>query len=408
MAQLTSTEMDNLLKEVYLPRMRNWMKAKFPFQQVLKRMRRPLVGKEFRVPAQRGHTQGIGAGSETATLPTAGYALYSRPAWTPKIHYGRVQVTGFAMALGEDKKSSYLKAWTSEVRSLTEQFAIDLNREALGDGRGILAYMTAAANTLTPAVSGYQGTARGHMARERMLVDLIDATDDTTVLVSGITITGYTEDTLTLDTATGAGTAVGDYFVRSGTLGYAFSGLHAIIDDGNTPLANYGGIDRTASAGLLFQGQVTDAHSFCDLVRFDEAYDKPGEQADAQVKMILTRPRIKREITRLLVYPQMRYTNPNASSLQIKGWNGVQYGDATMMSDDCVWKDTALFFDPAEFEFAEVEPMGWMDKDGSVVNRVANKWSYEATMVYAGELLCPSPNRGGKLRNAGTPHATVA
>lgn len=146
-----------------------------------------------------------------------------------------------------------------------------LNADIIGTGRGELASLPAADNgDATFVVSSLP------LADQGMIVDLIDASDDSTAVgVTAQAVSSINVQTRTIVTAggAGAGTAAGDYFTVADSIrtlarsNHTF-GLRAWLDtvnpsfiilgssSGNTGggLANLGGIDRSTAANIFWTG----------------------------------------------------------------------------------------------------------------------------------------------------------
>lgn len=125
-------------------------------------------------------------------------------------------------------------------------------------GRGELAMLTAADDQTTITVNSLPFVDQG------MPVDLMDASDDTTVLAAARTATDVDQAgrAITISGAAPTGTAANDYFVVadqvSGGTAYALLGLGAWLDDSNPPtvVGNIGGIDRSVTGNRFYQGNV--------------------------------------------------------------------------------------------------------------------------------------------------------
>lgn len=123
-------------------------------------------------------------------------------------------------------------------------------------GRGELAILPAADNQTTITVNSLPFMDQG------MLVDLMDDSDDTTVIAGNRSITDVSVATreVTISGAAAAGTAAGDYFVPSetvaGGVNYSLLGLGIWLDDRNPAavVGNLGGIDRTAAGRGFYKG----------------------------------------------------------------------------------------------------------------------------------------------------------
>ena len=157
-------------------------------------------------------------------------------------------------------------AFVSSARLTVEQamrsFIHSINRQLHSDGRDALAFWTAADNTSGTNVDDGQGNAFVHLPRAGTVTcDLIDATDNSTVLGNGIVVTrGANDDPngVVAVTWTGsvAGSADADYLVLDGTLTNQLMGIRGIIDDANPPLLAGGLHGLTVAAAPYWVAQV--------------------------------------------------------------------------------------------------------------------------------------------------------
>jgi hypothetical protein len=392
----------NILKTYYMAIVPVLFKTTHLFLSRLKRTTREVSGNVFTHPAQTGHSQGIGPAAHTADLPTPGHMHWINPQWSPKPHRGRIRVYGLPIAETRNNQGAYMRIWATEMRDIMKAYMSDYNRECLGDGRGALAYLGSAQDSLNPNVLGYQGPNGSHMLALGMRTDLIDATDNKTPLVQSAEVTSWGKTQVTLDAAP-SGSAADDYFVRAGSIDssdgtcYAFHGLHGIVATTNPAVGNFGGIDRTTEE--LWRAQVLSAGNTLVLDDVDYCYDLIEDFSDGVVSLILTRRRVQRAIGRLL-WEQVRYAG--AGTLEGR-WRGLKYDNKTIYADNAVWRDTMLFLDMSTFEMLQVQPIRWMDKDGSVIHRTTDKEAYEASFTHHAELACHNPPRNAKLESIGYP-----
>lgn len=401
----TLTTVANLLKTQYLPRVPFYFKQKYFWLSRLRRKVRQLAGNSFVHPAITEETQGIGAGAHTADLPTPGSVSTMKPSFGPKPHRGRVRVFGGPMYATKNQRGAYLRTWVMETNSLMRALRKDFNFEFLGDGRGVLGILggnETGQTTLgsTNAITGFGGPSGRHIVPKGASVDIIDDTDDTTVILSAAAVSSVTGTTVTLDAAPGA-TASGDYIIRSGSLGYAFNGVDAAIDDGNPPLANFGGIDRTAAGNNYYQSQNVDFGNDFSLDKIDQLVDSVEEYSDGTISFLLMRNRYHRAFGRML-WDQVRF---NGAGKLDGRWSSLQYMGKDFVADQGIKKNTMYCIDASTFEIAEVHPLGWMDMDGSVVFRVADKEAYEATATYHAALINYAPINNARGENMALPDA---
>lgn len=398
----TLTTISNILKNIYLPKIPMFFKSEHILLNRIKRKTRSLSGNTFLFPGRTQESQGYAPGSGTASLPTPGNAQFVRPSFSPKGHRARIRVFGEAMYASKNNTGAYVRAWQDETQSILRVFRKAMNVELGGDGRGALAYMPATDDQTTVTVSGYQGPEGSHNLEVGMLVDLIDASDNSTVLLSAAEVTAVDRDnnTVTLDSAP-SGSDTNDYFVRTGSLGYAIEGLDAAINDTNPTLANYGGLDRSSAANAKWKSKVIDFSSGFTLNLLDQFVDAPRDYADGDLDFVLCRRRILRGLGRLM-WEKQRF-GAKTKKVDAK-WPAVEYDGIDFVADNIACpKQRMLGVMPKHLEQAEVQPMGWMDKDGSIIHRTPDKEAYEAVLVWYGNLICYSPLAMPRAENVGTP-----
>ena len=386
-AGTTLSTLTHLLKTRYIDRVKWAFKRKHVTLAHMRRQTRDMSGNTFTHPVMTAETQGIGAGAETADLPTPGYTSGINPSWSPRPHRGRIRVYEQSRHATKDNKGSFLRAWATEVDSLVRRFMKDINIEIHGDGRGGLAYLPAADDDTTVTVAGHQGPAAGHCVRKGMILDLIDATDDATALSSANTITARTSNTVTCTLI--AGSDADDYWVRSGSLGYAFDGLKSIVDTSDPALANFGGLDRDAAANDDWKGQVKDFDDSFSLDLMDIAFDKVLDNTDYVPNFGVTRRNIQRLIARTL-FEQMRFRPGDKTDA--KPWKAVWFGEVPIYADVHCWKDHLYFLSLPTFEFMQVDDPHWMSFDGAIPHRVTDKAAYEASYLWHAIFASHMPN----------------
>ncbi len=132
-----------------------------------------------------------------------------------------------------------------------------LNAEILGTGRGELGVLPAADDQTTITVRALPLAERG------LIVDLMDDSDDNTLLLDGVAVTKINVAAREIVTgSTPAGTAAGDYFTVADTVTSSaslhFAGLGAWISDANPKacVGNLGGINRSTAGNEFFQATV--------------------------------------------------------------------------------------------------------------------------------------------------------
>lgn len=388
----TLTTVSAILKEVYEPKIRKQLNDE---TVALKRIEKSSEGVETTVggryvtfPIKTRRNSGIGARNELEQLPTPGQQGYAAARVGLKYLYGGIQLSGQTIELAEKNYQAFASALDQEVEGLKTDLAVDQNRQVYGNGVGTLATVTAdAANTVTVADSMY--------LQLGMMIDIYDATG-TTVRVSNrqITAINTTTNVVTYDGADGSASIVAtDIVVRTGNVNREWTGFGSIIQDTGTlyninpttepvwkaVVSANGGVNRALSEGLMIK--------LVDDIRVN------GGDTTA----IFSNLGVRRAYFNLLVQ-QRQYTNTKEFA---GGFTGLTFttdkGEIPFVSDTSAPKNRAYFVNEKEITLYREADWGWMDRDGSMWNRVEGFDAYNARMFQYSELGCHRRNSQGLL-----------
>lgn len=240
MAGLNTTEFTPVLKEVYMPGIRELLDNATPLLKFAEKEIQDVPGgSDFVIGLHTGRNEAAGDGrAENATLPTAGSQKYARTFAPPKYLYSRIQVSGPVLKASQSNKGAFLKALESEMKGVTNDTKRAFNRQLHSDGTDPIGFYVSGGGTSTVVVDDGLGNRFDHFNKTQ-LVDLIDVTDDGVEQAGiraarGALVATGREIELT-DASTGASlnldsdAADGDYFVKSGTFGKQMMGLAGIV-----------------------------------------------------------------------------------------------------------------------------------------------------------------------------------
>lgn len=155
MAIATLTTMDNLLKDVYLPRLRGQFYKQTPvFNRVEKRSEKhDFVGRKCLIAAHYQRSEAVGSRAENATLPTAQYQRIENLEVTTKYIYGKIKLTGQTISASRRQEGAFAKALNTEMEGIKESLLFDLARQMVhGDGTGKLAQANGGATSTSLVV----------------------------------------------------------------------------------------------------------------------------------------------------------------------------------------------------------------------------------------------------------------
>lgn len=370
-----------ILKEVYEPQLQKQLNDE---TVALKRVEKSSDGIETHVggkyvsfPIHTRRNSGIGARNEGELLPTPGQQGYNGARVGLKYLYGGIQLTGQTIELADTNYQAFVSVLDKEVSGLKDDVAKDQNRQVYGDGTGVLATITAdGVNTVT--------VADGMYLLEDMMVDIL-AADLVTVRAANRQLTNVDPDagTATYSGADASATIVaGDVIVRTGNANREWTGFKKIVNSTGslfnidpatekvwraTVDAN-GGVNRALSEGLLILN--------ADRLRAKGTYPT----------VMFSNLGVRRAYFNLLSQ-QRQYTGTKEFA---GGFTGLTFttdkGDIPFVVDTDCPKNTIYGINEKEITWYREGDWSWMDRDGSMWQRVVGYDAYEARLYQYSEI----------------------
>lgn len=386
-----------LLKEVYEPTMRKQLNDE---TITLRRIERSSEGIETTVggryvtfPIKTRRNSGIGARNELEALPTPGQQGNAAARVGLKYLYGGVRLSGQTFELADKNYQAFTSVLEQELDGLKTDLAVDQNRQVYGDGSGALATVTTAGvtvNTITVGTVMY--------AQMDEMVDLIDGTTlnnaTPTVKASNRKITGINTATnvITVDGAAFS-SAIGDVVVRTGNVNREWTGFTKIFSNTGTlynidptvepvwkaQVDSNAGTPRAVSEGLMV--------NMADSIRTNGSYPTA----------IFSNLGVRRAYWNLLVQ-QRQYVNTKEFG---GGFTGLAFttdkGEIPFVVDTMAPKNRMYFVNEKDITYYRESDWSWMNRDGSMWQRVVGFDAYEATMYQYSELGVHRRNSQGLI-----------
>lgn len=390
----TLSTVSAILKEVYEPKIRKQLEDS---TVALRRIEKSSEGVETTVggryvtfPIKTRRNSGIGARNELELLPTPGQQGFAAARVGLKYLYGGVRLSGQTIELADKNYQAFASALEQEVQGLKDDLAKDQNRQVYGNATGVLATVTAdAANSLTVDTTMY--------LQLGMMIDIY-AADLSTVRASNRQITAINTSTgvITYDGAdVSVSTVATDVVVRTGNINREWNGFKSIISDTGTlyninpatepvwkaVVDHNSGVNRALSEGLMIL--------MADNIRAN------GGSTTA----IFSNLGVRRAYFNLLVQ-QRQYTNTKTFD---GGFSGLTFttdnGDIPVVVDIDAPKNTLYFVNEKELTLYRESDWSWMNRDGSMWQRVTGYDAYEATMFQYSEIGCHRRNSQGVIKD---------
>lgn len=236
----TLTTLASVLKTFYLPKVREQLNQKSVLYQRLKKYQETVDGTNYTYALHTGRNTSAGRGmSDGGAFPSPGNQAYTTCIVPEKAISGGIEITGRLIKSSKTDQGSFVRAVKSEVDGVQRDMVRAINRQLHSDGTDALAFWTGADDTTGTTVDDGQGNAFVHLGNGTTTCDLIDASDNSSVLGNDIVVTLGAEAASNFAitwTGTVTGSADGDYLVLNDTLGLQLMGIRGVIAAANPPL----------------------------------------------------------------------------------------------------------------------------------------------------------------------------
>ena len=354
-------------------------------------------------PVHLRRNTGVGARSETGTLPTAGRQTYVESKIKAKHLYGRITLTGAVIAASKGDRGAFASALRTEVDGMRTDLRNDMNRQCFGNNVTIAPTQPGDDVNLT-GISGVLGIVSNVVGTTVTVTN-----PGTRFLKQGMNIHVGTHDELmagnhqttsvssVTDTADFVKDAAGtveqhDIIVRGDASDHSFgneiTGLDTIVE-GSGELQ---GIDPASSgewvAKKFDNGGVSRPLSL-ELMQL--AVDAADEIGGTEPDVIMGHHSMRREYVNLLT-SDVRYAPE-----QLKGgFQKLTYAGGstpiTIEFDKHAPYNKLFFIRSSDIKLYVQQDWKWADRDGSTFSRLQNQDAWEAFMLWYGNLGCERRN----------------
>ena len=379
---VTINSAENALKSVYLGVVANQLNISAnPLLTKIKRSNKDVWGKEIRKLAPYGINGGIGAGSETGSLPTAAGNNYAQFVAELKNLYGKIELSDKAIRSSSNNIGAFVNLLADEMEGLVKASSFNLGRMLYGDGSGLLA-------TISSYASGVATCDKVKNLIEGMVIDIYD---DDSIVEGGIRIT-YVDRVNKkfhfVATSASASIATGNKVYVQGSKGYEITGLGKIFSDSETLY----GLSRANYKWLTPYTSSTQTEISDKLIQ--TAIDYLDENVDSKINFIACSSAVRRAYQEYLgAYRR----NIDVMDLE-GGFKAISHNGIPVVTDRFVDDDTLYLLNTDDFTLHELCDWNWLEgEDGKIIKQNPGFPTYSATLVKYAELICDKPAGQAKI-----------
>ena len=384
MVSLTSAS--NALKNVYLGVVANQLNVNAnPLLGKIEQSTKDVWGKKIIKLAPYGINGGIGAGTETGSLPNAGENKYVQFTSELKNLYGKIEISDKAMRASANSAGAFVNLLNAEMEGLIKASSFNFGRMLYGDGSGLLATVV--------AFDSATGTITLDSVRNLIEGMIIDIYDGSSVLTNGksvrINYVDRVNKQITVDMPTVApAITTGHTLYVQNSKGLEITGLGAIFSDSATLY----GLTR-ADYKWLSPYMANVETEIADEV-IQGALDHLEEVGGSTANFITCSTAVRKAYQKYLTDYRR-----NVDIMELAGgYKAITYNGIPIYADRFVEDDTMYVLNTDEFTLHQLCDWKWLEgEDGRVIKQNANEATYSATLVKYADLICNKPNAQGKI-----------
>lgn len=386
MALSAVATLEEALKELYLdPITKTINEQSGPVLAAIEKNSDNIVGNDIIWALQYGRHGGIGARGEMDNLPEASPRQYKQGKCNPKNLFARISFTEKLMKLSKNNKAVFVDTVATQMTDITADARDMMRRNIMGKSDGIMGTVATASTNKEVVVSGNIKTF--YVGQVIDIFTLSGTTQTKSVNAKPIVDVDYANNKIVF--ASNVSAASGAYISLAGNYNNELIGLGDVMTENNTIY----GIDR--SANKWYNPQVynkTEGTAFSSMY-LQEAIDDIDDFSASKPNFIACDAGIQRAyITEQNTYKRnLEYKDVDG------GYKTIAYNDVAISKEKYAPENTIFLLNTEHFTLAQLADWEWMDADGSILTRIADKAAYEAALTKYCELICKMPSAQAKI-----------
>jgi hypothetical protein len=405
----------NALQKVIMPYIRdNFNKQTILLDQVKRNSQVTFMNDNFYAPIRTSRHGGVVNLANDGNSTVTSKSSIGQASVGVKILTGTFDITKLTIDATKTTKGAVENQLTFQARTLASDFAKNVNRQYYSDGLGVLSQVAGSVNSTTISVmlpdsggtandarlTDVYGTVNGDISpTEYIFTDMVLGFGSAGGTATG-TVSSVSGTSITL-TATIPANVAGSQVIYAldgsgqGAGTSEIQGVRAALSS-TTGTATYAGVARNTAG---WTPQVDTTSEALTLSKMEQKYlaAKKFAQMGDQYAIFVNTTLYKKYGDLLTA---MRRT-VNETDL-LGGWTGLEFaagaGKVGVFLDYDVPDGEVLIVNLDSWTIAQVSDMDWLeDPNSGGLLRIANKISYQATMVWFTNLICVAPGANGRL-----------
>lgn len=385
---VTLSNAEKALKIYYLDVLANQLNTGInPLFAKIKQTTADVWGKTVVRLVPYGLNGGVGAGTETGTLPDAGGNIYSQFTLSLKNLYGTIELTDKAILASSNSAGAFVNLLNAEMEGLLRASKFHFGRMLYGDGSGRLAESVANAGNTDKTLIKLNSIKN---VIEGMIIDIYDLNSSAMVYPKRrITAIDRINSTIKIDgTAPSEVLGAGYFITLQNSKDVELTGLGAIF---NTT-GNIYGLARSANKWLIPYIRTSSGPVSSSTIQ--NAIDYIDEATGTTVDFITTAYDVRRFY---LDYLSLSRTNIDYMNLD-GGFKAISYNGVPLIADRFVQDGTMYILNSEAFKLHQLCDWRWLEgENGGILMQKAGTATYTATLVKYADMICERPIGQAKI-----------
>jgi hypothetical protein len=339
---------------------------------------------------KRNRGRGSRGTTEGAVLPVAGQQGYEDASVRVKYNYWAIEITDAAIEATSGSENAFVDLLEEETKAIPLEANQEMNRQAWGDGSGLLCKVTATSTGAVVTVDNTQWLLMGDPLTIAKFADGSSAATRTIVSID------YTNKQVTLDSSMSVDNTFGLYI--AGNRSNEIDGVRNIFDKNRTIYGVPATVPQIQSRVTDMAGALAGENSF-QLLR-----DSINRRGNGKVGPFLTTLGVRRRLAGTFT-SQKRYNDAQAVEIHA-GYTAIYVDENPVIADEDGQKGEVLAMTKDALVWVEQAAPGWLkQKDGTIFHLKDDttpgqkQATWQAYFKWYCNLASYLPAKGGRLTN---------